>query len=310
VSILRKVDDDRWELEAASGMSPPRDPTKATLALPLSNDVVLALNGINMQAEHREQLMGFATQLAVAVRNRQLQSDAAQTAALTKANELRTALLAAVSHDLRTPLASIRASATSLLAEEVDWEPQTTRELLRTIDDEASRLNTLVGNLLDMSRLQTGAFTITRKPTGLEEVVAAALVGLHADPDRVCVDVPETLPQLAVDAALLERAVANLIDNALSFSSSESPVRVSGEVVGDHVHLRVIDHGPGIAPGDRARVFQPFQRLGDKPNGEGVGLGLAVAHGFVEAIGGEITVEDTPGGGCTMVVSLPLANGT
>jgi two-component system sensor histidine kinase KdpD len=126
----------------------------------------------------------------------------------------------------------------------------------------------------------------------------------------VRVDVPETLPEIVVDAALLERALANLIDNALSFSSTECPVRVTGEVVGDHVHLRVIDHGPGIAAGDRARVFQPFQRLGDKPNGEGVGLGLAVAHGFVEAIGGEITVEDTPGGGCTMVVSLPLANGT
>jgi two-component system sensor histidine kinase KdpD len=159
-----------------------------------------------------------------------------------------------------------------------------------------------------MSRLQTGIFTINRQAIGIEEIVATALVGLHVSPERIDVDVPETLPRVSVDPTLLERAVANLIDNALSFSPPDRPVRVEAAAVGNEMHLRVVDAGPGIPVRERDRVFLPFQRLGDNPNGVGVGLGLAVARGFVNAVGGALVVEDTPGGGCTMVVTVPVAD--
>jgi len=299
--------DDGWHTEAAAGPDPPPAPDAARESYALPDGSILAWSGTELRAHDREVLGAFATQLALALQGRRLQAEAANATALAKANELRTALLAAVSHDLRTPLASIRAAATSLLSKEVDLDPASSQELLETIDAEAERLNVLVGNLLDMSRLQTGSVTITSEKIGVEEVVATALVSIYAPADRVDVDVPETLPRVTVDPTLLERAVANLVDNALSFSPPDKPVRVEAGVVGDNLHLRVIDKGPGIPIADRERVFQPFQRLGDKPNGVGVGLGLAVAKGFVSAIGGELTIDDTPGGGCTMVVTLPIA---
>ena len=295
-----------WDIEASAGVDPPVTPDDATDSFALPDGSLLAWSGNELRAHDREVLGAFANQLAVALQGRRLQAEAANATALAKGNELRAALLAAVSHDLRTPLASIRAAATSLLSDEVDWDPASSKELLETIDEEAERLNTLVGNLLDMSRLQTGSVVITAEDIGIEEVVATALVGLHAPPDRVEVDVPETLPRVTVDPTLLERAVANLIDNALSFSPPDKPLRVEAAEVGRTLHLRVVDAGPGIPIADRERVFQPFQRLGDNPNGMGVGLGLAVAKGFVNAVGGELTIEDTPGGGCTMVVTLPI----
>jgi two-component system sensor histidine kinase KdpD len=297
-----------WQQEAVAGRAPPARPDDADRLLPLPDGSVLAWRGSQLEAQDEELLGAFATQMALALQGRQLQAEAANATSLAKANELRTALLAAVSHDLRTPLASIRAAATSLLSDEVDWDPASSKALLETIDDEAERLNVLVGNLLDMSRLQTGSFVINAQPIGIEEIVATAIVSLHVPPARIDVDVPETLPRVDVDPTLLERAVANLIDNALSFSPDGQPVRVEAAAVGGAVHLRVVDAGPGIPLVERDRVFLPFQRLGDHPNGVGVGLGLAVARGFVNAVGGELIVEDTPGGGCTMVVTLAVSS--
>jgi two-component system sensor histidine kinase KdpD len=208
---------------------------------------------------------------------------------------------------LRTPLASIKASVTSLLQRDVAWSADATREFLETINEESDRLNALVGNLLDMSRLQTGAVQLVMRDVGLEEVVPRALAGLPDRPVPVVLDLPETLPRVKADAGLLERAVANLVDNARAWSAPDQTVRVEAGAVQNRVDLRIIDHGPGIPVDQRERVFQPFQRLGDNPsNGTGVGLGLAVARGFVEAMGGDLTVEDTPGGGATMVLSLTL----
>jgi two-component system sensor histidine kinase KdpD len=281
---------------------------EGALVLSLPQQAQLVLRGADLRSDDRETLNGFATQLGVALEGRRLQAEAANAAALARTNELRTALLAAVSHDLRTPLASIKASATSLLDSAVGWTPDATRDLLETIDQEADRLNNLVGNLLDMSRLQTGALVVNTRPVGVEEVVAAALDSLSGSP-HVEVDI-DTLPRVEVDPVLLERALANVIDNAVGFSPVGNRVRVEAGVVSGRVDLRVIDRGPGINVDDRERVFTPFQRLGDNPEGTGVGLGLAVAKGFVEAMGGEITVEDTPGGGCTVVISLPEAKVT
>jgi two-component system sensor histidine kinase KdpD len=270
------------------------------------------LLGQGLAGADREVLDAFAAQLTVALDSRRLHAEAAQAEVLARANELRNALLAAVSHDLRTPLASIKASASGLLAEDVALSREATRSLLETIDAEADRLNVLVGNLLDMSRLQSGALAIAGQPVGLEDVVASAMAGLGSRADRVELDVPETLPMVQADPALLERALANVIENALNFSPDTSQVRVDACFVPPlasegpgRVDLRVIDRGAGIPRPERERVFRPFQRLGDNPNGIGVGLGLAVARGFVEAMDGEILVEETPGHGTTMIVSLP-----
>jgi two-component system, OmpR family, sensor histidine kinase KdpD len=255
-------------------------------------------------AENLALLQAFTGQLALALERRQLRAEAAVAAGLAEASDLRAALLAAVSHDLRTPLSSIKAAATSLLQQDVDWTPQATHELLATINEETDRLNTLVGNLLDMSRLQSGALQLTMRDIGLEEVVPAAIKGLGERGNLVDVHVDETLPRVNADAALLERAIANVVDNALAWSPPDESVRVEAGAIAGRVDLRVVDRGPGIPADQRERVFLPFQRLGDQSNGTGTGLGLAVARGFVEAMGGTIMVEDTPGGGLTMVVGL------
>jgi two-component system sensor histidine kinase KdpD len=194
---------------------------------------------------------------------------------------------------------------TSLLQRDVAWTEAATLEFLGTIDEESDRLDGLVGNLLDMSRLQSGALRFQARPVGYEEVVPAALTSLSGATDTVDIALDETLPRVQADPALLERAVANLTANAIAASGPDRRVRVEAGAVAGRVDLRIVDRGPGIPMADRARIFEPFQRLGD--GGGGVGLGLAVAKGFVEAMGGELTMEDTPGGGLTMVVGLPQA---
>jgi two-component system sensor histidine kinase KdpD len=252
----------------------------------------------------RRILAAFADQLALALESRRLQAEAATASALSQANELRSALLAAVSHDLRTPLASIKTASSSLLSK-VTFEPDAQRALLETIDAEADRLNDLVGNLLDMSRIQAGALVVKARPIGVEEVLGGALVGIAEREQPLSIDVPETTPRVYADPALLERVLANVVDNAVTWSPAGEPVRIEAGTVGDRVHVRVVDRGPGIPVDARERVFQPFQRLGDSPNGTGVGLGLAVARGFVDAMAGDLTIDDTPGGGTTMTVNLP-----
>ena len=226
---------------------------------------------------------------------------------LEKVNELRTAILAAVSHDLRTPLASIKASVSSLRAHDVAWSGRETDEFLAAIEDETDRLTTLVGNLLDMSRIQTGSLVLVPRRVGLDEVVPRALATLPLSGRDVRVEVPETLPRVDVDPELLERAVANVVSNARQWSPADERVWVRGAATDGRVELRVVDHGPGVPPSERERMFLPFQRLGDRPGTNGVGLGLAVARGFVEAMGGHVTLEQTPGGGLTMVFTFEAA---
>ena len=299
-----------WRVEAAAGDPVPTRPEEASFSAPLDEGSVLALAGGELMGDDARLLNSFVAQLRVAQAGRRLLAEAASAGELAESNRLRTALLAAVSHDLRTPLASIKASASSLLSDEVEWSRDAIKGFARTIEGEADRLNAVVSNLLDMSRLHTGALHLKLRPVGLEEVVSAALGSLSSEVAGVAVDVPDTLPAIEADPALLERAVANVVENALSWSPPERQVRVEAGEVGDRVDLRIIDRGPGIPVTERDRVFQPFQRFGDggrvSPNG--VGLGLAVARGFVEAMGGELLIEDTPGGGTTMVLSLRRAH--
>jgi len=295
-----------WRIDAHAGTPCPAKPEDGDVIVDVGDRSRLVLVGGRLRAEDRRLLGAFANQLAVAIQSRRLRSKALAADQLAAANELRSALLAAVSHDLRTPLASIKASVTSLLGD-IEWSRDDAAGFLRTIDTETDRLNTLVGNLLDMTRLQTGGLNLRIREVGLDEVVAAALTAIGERGRSVDVDVPDSLTLVRADPALLERAVANLVDNALIHGRNERPVRLEAGRVMDKVELRVIDRGPGIPSSDREQAFLPFRRLGDTGTGSRVGLGLAVARGFVEAMDGELALEDTPGGGLTAVVSLKAA---
>jgi two-component system sensor histidine kinase KdpD len=189
------------------------------------------------------------------------------------------------------------------------WDAADTEELLATADESLDRLTRLVGNLLDMSRLQAGALSLFPRPAGLDEIVALALDDLGPAGRDITVEIPETLPAVRADPAILERVVVNLAENALRYSPAGKAPLIAASALGDRVELRVVDRGPGIAEDDKERVFVPFQRLGDTDNTTGVGLGLALSRGLTEAMGGTLTAEDTPGGGLTMTVSLPAAPG-
>jgi two-component system sensor histidine kinase KdpD len=299
-----------WSVDVTSGVDAPTDPDSADVVRELGGDIVLAMAGGDLSAEDQRLLTAFAAQLAAATESQRLHREAERASALAAANELRVALLQAVSHDLRTPLASIKASISSLRQRDIDWPADTRDEFEATIESETDRLTALVANLLDMSRLQTSALVVDLRATGVEEVVLGAL-GQHSA--AVEVEIDETLPDVRADPALLERALANVISNATRAAPPACPVRVTAGVVGGEqrrVDIRVIDRGPGIPVGDREIVFQPFQRLGDQRRHDaGVGLGLAIARGFVEAMGGTLAIEDTPGGGTTMVIGLPIADG-
>lgn len=295
-----------WIAETTAGPRPPRSPLEADRSLPLGEKTLLAWRGAHLRPEAHDILDSFATQLALAVQGRRLAAEASTATGLAKANELRNALLAAVSHDLRTPLASIRTAATTLLAQDVTMDEAAVRDLLETIDVEAERLDTLVANLLAMSRLQAGHLGVELQAVGIDEVVGRALLGLHLPAERVHLVIPEALPSMHTDPALLERAVANLLDNADHHAPKDRPiqVRASSDGAGQLV-IEVADHGPGIPAAARAQVLEPFERLEAGASSTGVGLGLAVAHGFVEAIGGSLSIGDTPGGGTTVAISLP-----
>jgi two-component system sensor histidine kinase KdpD len=306
VTVLHRDGPD-WQVDAAAGSPAASGPSDGSL-IDVDEQHVLVLVGGGVRSEDTHLVDAFAREIAAALALEELSAGAREAVGLAAATELRTAILSAVSHDLRTPLAGIKASVTSLLQDDVDWTAEARREFLETIDEESDRLNALVGNLLDMSRLQTGALEVTTTSVGLDEVVPAALTSVAALPDAVVVDVPESLPRVEADPGLLERALANVVANALRASvAADMPVRIDAGVVGDTVDVRVVDRGPGVPPAERERIFVPFQRLGDSSSGEGVGLGLAVAKGFVEAMGGTIEVEDTPGGGVTMVLRLRRA---
>jgi two-component system sensor histidine kinase KdpD len=258
-----------------------------------------------LPAADRRVLEAFAAHAGVVLERQRLTEEAKASRRLAEANRIRTALLAAVSHDLRTPLAAIKAAVSSLRQPDVSLSEQDQADLLADIESSADRLHRLVANLLDMSRVQAEAITPQLRAISLDEVVPIAL--LDVPPNAVKVNLPEDLPSVHVDPGLLERVVGNVVENAVRHNPAGKPVVVSASALGDRVELRVIDRGPGVPDESKERIFEPFQRLGDVPNGTGVGLGLAVARGFAEILGGTLTPEDTPGGGLTLVLSLPAA---
>lgn len=294
-----------WRQVSLCGEDPGPTPSGAQVVVRMSPTLRLGLVGRVLPATDQRVLEAFAAHAVLVLERQRLREQAGQAAELREGNEIRTALLAAVSHDLRTPLASIKAAVSSLGADDVQWEREDEHALLETVADESDRLQRLIDNLLDMSRLQTGAVAPARRPVALDEVVLRALDGVPAT--RVLVDVDERLPPVVTDPGLLERVVANVVENAVRHSPSGTPVTVQAASIGERVHLRVCDRGPGVPEADRERMFDAFQRLGDAPAGDGVGLGLAVARGLARAVGAGLEADTTPGGGLTMTVTLPVA---
>jgi two-component system, OmpR family, sensor histidine kinase KdpD len=256
----------------------------------------------------RRVLATFANQAALAVEQGQQEEQRNRALALQETDRLRTALLNSVSHDLRTPLASIKASASSLLDREVRWSDAERDEFLATINTEADRLTRLVHNLLDMSRIEAGALDPRLVESSLAEVVGPVVRRARAaSSQRVDVDVPDELPPVLVDPVRLDQVLTNLLDNARTYAAA-SPVQLVARPAGDAVELRVVDHGPGIPDPERERVFDQFYRLkegGRRP--EGTGMGLAICRGIVQAHGGSLRVGTTPGGGASFVLTLPVS---
>jgi two-component system sensor histidine kinase KdpD len=290
----------RWIKVAASG-----EPVHGAnvIRFEVRPDLALEVSGQSASAT-TSLLAGYTAQAVAALDRARLRTQAAQAEALAEGNRMRTALLAAVSHDLRTPLASIKASVSSLRQTDVHWSPEDQADLLATIEQNADRLDALVGNLLDMSRLRAGSLAPFLRATAVDEVAPVALRGLDGA-ERLRIVVPDDLPLVLADPGLLERVLANLFSNALRYSPPDSPPVLRAGEDGDRVLIEVVDHGSGVAGEEKERIFEPFLRLDERSSG--VGLGLAVAKGFAEAMGGALTARDTPGGGLTMRVTLPAA---
>src|SRR6516164_1544663 len=316
VSVLREPSEEerasgrKGYIVACVGKDPCVTVDSADTAIEVGDDEFwMLLKGKKLSARDRRVLGAVARQAAGLIKQRELAEEAGRTHAIVQADELRRSLLSAVSHDLRTPLAAAKVAVSSLRAEDVAFSPEDTAELLATIEESIDQLTALVGNLLDSSRLAAGVVRPELHRVYLEEAVQRALVSIgkgatgfyRSAIDRVKVDVGDAV--VMADAGLLERVLANLIDNALRYAPN-CVVRVNAGRVGDRVLINVIDEGPGIPKGTEDQIFEAFQRLGDHDNTTGVGLGMSVARGFVEAMGGTIAAGDTPGGGLTVVVDL------
>jgi len=292
----------RWVRAASSGVE---GKLPAASRIDIRDDLALLVTGQAPSATPAL-LAGYAAQAAAALDRERLRTQAAQAEALAEGNRMRTALLAAVSHDLRTPLASIKASVSSLRQTDVQWSEEDEADLLATIEQNADRLDALIGNLLDMSRLHTGSLQPFLRPTAIDEVAPVAVGGLD-DCLRLEMAVPDGFPLVLADPGLLERILANLFSNALRHSPAARPPELRAQLVEDTALIEVVDHGPGVPDEQKERIFEPFTRVGS--HYPGVGLGLAVAKGFAEAMGGRIAAGDTPGGGLTVQITLPVASG-
>ncbi|WP_024287416.1 ATP-binding protein [Cellulomonas sp. KRMCY2] len=278
------------------------DEVPTALRIAAGPELELVAQGPSLFAEDRRVLERLA---AAAARAWESQALTAQATELAETDRVRSALLAAVGHDLRTPLAGIKAAVSGLRQDDVSWSETEHDQLLATIEDSADRLTDLVANLLDMSRLQAGGITAQPVPVAIDEVVSRAL--LDAPGELVHMDIPDDLPLVCADPGLLERVVANLVDNARRHSTSDRPVAVTARLVGPQVVLAVADHGSGVPQDTWPTMFEPFQRLGDRSRGSGTGLGLAIVKGFCEAMDVDVAPSHTPGGGLTMTLTIQVA---
>jgi two-component system sensor histidine kinase KdpD len=251
----------------------------------------------------------IAPQHRGALERTDLSETAREADALVEMDQVRTALLSAVSHDIRRPLAAAVAAIGGLRAAGDNLSEADRRELLETADESLATLSTLVTDLLDVSRVQAGVLAVSFEEVDAAAVVLGSLEELGLGPSEVDLSLDPQLPPLIADPVLLQRVLVNVLANAVRHSPQGTRVRVTTARARDTAQLSVIDHGAGVPEGFRSDMFTPFQRLGDVDNTTGLGLGLALSRGFTEGMGGSLRPEDTPGGGLTMVISLPLADG-
>lgn len=281
------------------------DEAEPAFTVPVGNRATLELRGANLQSSERRILSVITAQLDTALEHHDLAETAREMAPLAETDRVRSALLSAVSHDLRRPLTAARTSVANLQDDDIAWTEEEKRNLLHNADDSLRNLSDLVNSLLDVTRLQAGVLAVATAPTDVDSVILAALDELGFGPGDLVLDLAPDLTRVLADPVLLQRVVVNLLLNANRFSPPETAIRLSTSHFAAAVQIRVIDRGPGIAEERREEVFQPFQRLGDTDNNTGLGLGLALSKGFAEGMGGTLEAEDTPGGGLTMVITLP-----
>ncbi|WP_286403918.1 DUF4118 domain-containing protein [Pseudarthrobacter defluvii] len=278
----------------------------------VDEETTLVLLGRDVPPSGRRLLAAFAVHVKAQLERRQLAATRTEMLRLAEGNAMRTAILRAVSHDLRTPLAGIKLAAGGLLQNGVSYTPAEQHDLLETIDACTDRLDLLVANLLDMSRITAQSVEPLLGPVRWSEAVEAALRGLPQGTVRVAL--PANMPPVDADPGLLERAVANILENALKYAAGTAVVvtgGAGGSVLDGHPcgELQIIDHGPGVPASKVVEMFRPFQRLDDTSPSTGIGLGLSVAQGFVQSMRGTLTARETPDGGLTMVIRLPLSTG-
>ena len=269
----------------------------------------LELHGAVRDAAARRLLDVIVAQLAAAIEHTDLSETAREAGALAETDQVRSALLSAVSHDLRRPLAAAVAAVGGLRAAGVHLSDDDRAELLATADESLTTLTSLVTDLLDVSRVQAGVLAVSLGPVDPAASVLAALDELHLGPGEVELALDPDLPAVRADAVLLQRVLVNVLANAHRYAPAGERVRVATSRLGPVAEIRIIDHGVGVPVERRDDMFAPFQRTGDTDNTTGLGLGLALSRGFAEGMGGTLSPEDTPGGGLTMVVSLPVDGG-
>jgi two-component system sensor histidine kinase KdpD len=277
------------------------------VTFPIGDHANLYLRGHELPASDRRILAAFLSQIETALRQRELATEAETMRPAAEADRLRTALLAAMGHDLRRPLAAATTAVTSLRSAELRLTDSDRAELLETAEESLNALARLVTKLLDASRLQAGVLGVSITDVQVDEVIGGALDELGLAPGDVQLELSSTIPQVAADETLLQRAIVNLLANSLRFSPRGAPPVITTSEFGGRVQIRIVDVGPGIPEDRKKEAFVAFQRLGDTDNTTGVGLGLALSKGFVEAMGGTLDAEDTPGGGLTMVIELAAA---
>ena len=304
-----------WTLREYSGVSRQVTVSDRDAVEQLDGDRMLTLTGRELSQDERRLLAAFAAHLLAMLQREELSESQRENLRLAEGNKMRTSILRAVSHDLRTPLAGIKLAASSLRDRTITFKQEEQEELLATIESGADRLDRLVSNLLDMSRITADSVSPLIRPVYWADVLAEALRGTASE--RLRVLLPDNMPPVEADPGMLERVIANLVENALKYAP-DSDVVIAGAVggsgsarIGEHPasELTVVDHGLGIPASDVLSMFRPFQRADDSTPVTGIGLGLAVAKGFTEAMGGVLLAEPTPGGGLTMVVRLPLSTG-
>jgi two-component system sensor histidine kinase KdpD len=296
-----------WRIVAAVGDQPCFTPGQGDAEVLVEDRISLVLRGHPLAAADRRTVQAFAAQAVVALRQERLSEQAATAGPLAEVDRMRTALLSAVSHDLRTPLASAKAAIGGLRMSGVPFTDHDRAELLATVEESLDKLTRLVDNLLDMSRLQAGALAMTPEAMSIAETIALALHDLGPAGHEIVVRMPDEFLEVMADPALVERILVNVTRNALRYSPPGQPPLIAVSEHAGFVEIRIVDRGPGIPATQWDTVFLPFQRLGDTDNATGVGLGLALSRGLAEAMSGSLTPDNTPGGGLTMTLRLPRA---